>query len=132
MLDPESGALEFTEPALRISPTDPEYAQASDLVTNESSRSWSVASCVSGEMRFSVSVYVRDDRLAMVRLTNIDPKFGTSWSEWSQQQEAARQAAHDAWLDRHLGPRRDFAWGTVSSVYDQKAGESTIVIKYHE
>lgn len=69
----------------------------------------------------------------MIHLVANPPTLGQSWAEWSVDRELQRKALHDKLLHQHIGQcdsTRTYTWGVVSSVLDEKAGVSTIVIKY--
>jgi hypothetical protein len=66
----------------------------------------------------------------MVSLMDPDPRFGTSWSDHSLQNEMARKASHDAWLSRAVSPQCNDSWGTIWSGYDEQGGFSQILIRY--
>jgi len=55
----------------------------------------------------------------------------SSWTTWSEAEEAKRKAGHDALLRQELGnPPYRFSWGVVESVLDQKGGGSQIILRY--
>jgi len=66
----------------------------------------------------------------MIDLACNDPAYGTSWADFSMESEMKRKAAHDRWLAPSVGKRRDFPWGTIASEYDDRAGGSSITIRY--
>jgi hypothetical protein len=105
---------------------------AAVLVVNEPRASWSLARSIGGRP-FRMGLYFDHERLDMVILALDEPAFGTSWESWSRVGELARKAAHEMWLavlDPSTGEGRDFDWGFVSSIYDDKSGGSEIVIRY--
>jgi len=77
-----------------------------------------------------VVLWFRGQQLTMVSLMDPDPRFGTSWADYSGEKEMARKASHDAWLARALAPDRNASWGSVWSGYDERGGFSDIVVKY--
>ncbi len=79
---------------------------------------------------FAINLLFKGQRLAAVHIARADAAFGTDWSNWSQKAELARKLAHDVLLEHDLGNARDFAWGSVESVFDAKGGGSLIVIRY--
>jgi hypothetical protein len=83
-----------------------------------------------GANEFAVNLLFDGERLESVDIVNADPAFGRDWAEWSEKGQLERKAAHDALLEADLGNRREFGWGRVDSVFDQKGGGSFIVIKY--
>jgi hypothetical protein len=77
-----------------------------------------------------VVLWFREQQLTMVSLMASDPRFGTSWADYSLENEMARKASHDAWLSRVLGPNRNFSWGKVWSAYDERGAFSDMGVKY--
>jgi len=139
MIDPHNGIITFENPAITIRPdmTRLEFLEASwahnasDSVVNEPWHSWDLA----GEYRsrmisFLVVLYFHGDRLNMVNLCNGDRAYGTSWSEYSLEKEALREASHNRWLSECIGNKRSFDWGIVWSGIDQRGGGASIVIRY--
>lgn len=57
-------------------------------------------------------------------------EFGGGWDDWSELKEQARRVFQDEWLTQVLGRERSFAWGTVGSVFDARAGCSSILVDY--
>jgi hypothetical protein len=112
----------------------PLAAGAESLVVNEPHRSWSVARTIGGRP-FRLGLYFEGERLTMVVAALDDPSFGRSWADWSREREDARKAAHETWLagfDPSIGDGRDYPWGFVSSVFDDRSGGSEIVIRWGE
>jgi hypothetical protein len=114
--------------------TSPLAAGAEPLVVNEPHVSWSVARPIGGRP-FRVGLYFEGERLTMVVAALDEASFGSSWEDWSREREDARKAAHEAWLagfDPSIGDGRDYPWGFVSSIFDDRSGGSEIVIRYGE
>lgn len=139
MIDPLSDVLVFDSPAITIRPDltrqeflEAPYSQhASDSVVNEPWHSWQLAGEYrSGMISFLVVLFFQGDRLNMVDLSNADAAFGETWSEYSLEKEAQREASHNRWLSECIGKKRKFDWGTVWSGVDQRGGGASIVIRY--
>jgi hypothetical protein len=139
MINPETGSLSFQDPIVEIGPalTRSEFRSASlsedaaDWVINEPWRSWKIAGvCVAESIPFIVVLYFHGERLAMIDLCHSDPKFGTSWNDYSLEKEMSRKASHNRWLAASLGTQRTFPWGSAQSEYDQRSGGSSIIIRY--
>ncbi len=81
------------------------------------------------DQRFLASVVFDGQRLAEIRLVMTEP--GEEDQPWTVESERRRRLMHDAWLETQFGssPRR-FPWGTVESVYDERANCSYIVLRY--
>ncbi len=141
MLDAANGQLAFESIGVTISPTLTRDAflattwgaAAEHWVTNEPWHSWRLAEVApSNGIDLIVVLFFHEQTLRSVELCHSDPKFGTSWEDHSMEKEMARKDSHDAWLAACIGEARKFDWGEVFSAYDQKAGNSGIVIKYVE
>jgi hypothetical protein len=83
-----------------------------------------------GKRTFGVRVSFERERLDGFTLWLVDPRFGTSWDDASEEKELARRDAHDAWLGEMLGAARDFPWGEVWSTYDARDMSSTIGVRF--
>jgi hypothetical protein len=139
VINPETGILSFEQPPILIGPalTRMEFLagtlseNAADWMVNEPWHSWKLAGqYVSSSTPFVVLLFFQAEHLKMVDLLHDDPAFGRSWNDHSRAKELARQASHNQWLSKCLGTRRDFAWGSVWSRYDERAGDSSISIRY--
>ena len=109
MIDPDSGMLTFETPPASIAPslTRAQFlvsALAKGAVTfvdNEPFHSWKINRTLrSCEVDFVVVLFFSGERLTMISLMNTDPRFGTSWADYSLENELARKASHDQWLAR--------------------------------
>jgi len=139
MIDRDTGTITFDEPPVVITAdltrdrflAEPWAASAKDHVVNEPWHSWSLPDdCVSGEIRFGVTLFFHEQSLHSVNLFVVDEQFGTSWSDWSEDKERARADAGDAWLKMSLGRKRSFGWGSVGSHYDPKSAFASINVLY--
>jgi hypothetical protein len=55
----------------------------------------------------------------------------TSGTEWSEERETVRKAAHDRLLTENLGePPYQYAWGSVTSDHDPRGCASEIIVAY--
>jgi hypothetical protein len=139
MLDAKSGILTFANPPVHFGPglTRAEFLSAAwangatDLVVNEPWHSWNLpGEYASWKLQMVVSLFFHRETLRMVTLCDCDPKFGTSWNDWSEQKERDCKASHDRWLAHCVGRQTSFAWGNVSSQSDPRGGGSSITISY--
>jgi hypothetical protein len=111
-------------------------ARAAPLVKNEPWCSWQVPGLRIGGLPFALGAYFHGAALSSLGFALIDKRFGSSWDDWSEEKERARDAAHKAWLVVQLGPSdapnalRSYPWGSVSAGYDSKGGGSSIWIRY--
>ena len=141
MLDAQTGKLSFDDPAITISPgfTKAEFLSSS-LAANarpgNQNHPWVRFAFQPIQARgetWAGDVCFQNDRLYSVSLSIVRKEFGSSWEDWSEEKELARKALHDHVLFELLGRTAEeyrFAWGTVSSTYDQKGGESSIHLQY--
>jgi hypothetical protein len=140
MIDPSTGALAFEEPAIQIAPTLTRSqfrgadwaAGAISQTANEPWHSWKLPAerYRSRGVAFVVVLYFHGERLAMIDLACNEPAYGKSWADFSMENEMKRKHAHDQWLVPSVGKQRDFPWGTITSEYDDRAGGSSIIIRY--
>ncbi len=93
------------------------------------------------ERAYTLVARFEKSRLVKLTLIDDDPKFGTSWDDYTEENEQARRRAHDKALTRDLGaPHRTddahfikewtFAWGKVTSSHDPRDGITAITIRY--
>jgi hypothetical protein len=131
MIDSNTGMLTFEEPPAVIAPSltrhsflcSPLAEGAATYVENEPYHSWKLGrSFCPSNLNLFVVLFFHHERLTALELVDSDARFGTSWADHSVEKEMQRKAAHDAWLSRCLGFERRFSWGSVSSIYDERAG----------
>jgi hypothetical protein len=60
--------------------------------------------------------------LELITLTDVDPRFGISWDDWSEQQERLRAREIADWLSGKGFPSGNYSWGSIWAGYDEKAG----------
>ncbi|WP_319502490.1 hypothetical protein [uncultured Draconibacterium sp.] len=53
-----------------------------------------------------------------------------SWWDHSIEKEKIKQKEYSDWLDREIGTKRKFNWGEIESVFDNKGGGSSIIMRY--
>jgi hypothetical protein len=91
---------------------------------------------------FRVELHFEAERLRGYSLWLDDPRFGTSWDDYTEDKQLAQRDAHDAWLLTTLGPgerepsprgpelRYVFPWGEVWSTFDARGGSTTIGVRF--
>ena len=151
-LDPATGHLTFSSPAIEISPggtrerfeSSDWFARFESLTQNPPWALYGFRDFRSQGERLAGSLCFRESALQWITLAIQRAEFGSSWSDFSKEKELARQAAHDAWLAPRLAgatPTRTltlgypssewtFAWGAVHSGWDVKNGLAEIVVRY--
>ena len=136
MIDPETGDLAFEQPAASFGPRTMRNAvllspwAAAGEPGDRAAPTRLEGRYLSGGVAFGVVLRFEGRRLAAAELWNDDPKFGTSWDDFSREQELLRKATHDEWLTACLGDRRTFPWGTARAYFDERGGSNTIVVEY--
>ncbi len=91
---------------------------------------------------FRVELHFEAEQLRGYSLWLDDPRFGTSWDDYTEDKQLAQRDAHDAWLLSTLGPgkrepsprgpelRYVFPWGEVWSTFDARGGSTTIGVRF--
>ncbi len=141
MIEQATGKIQMSLGDIYVSPlftreqflASPIAGQCRELVRNEPFCSFALPAIQFDGHSFAWSLWFRGSVLQRVSIECADAKFGSSWSDWSEEREMARKRFHDSFLQTVLGPdwnQRHFSWGKVLSVYDQKGGFSSIQIIY--
>ncbi len=109
-----------------------EVARESGPRSIESERAWSsfVARRVQLTGALRGQLLFRDGLLR--EITFAETQAGeASWDDWSWASEQRRYEAHEQLLERLLGTHgRQFPWGRVDNVLDEKAGAAFVRIVY--
>ena len=139
MISEESGAIQIspeTAIAIEASPADLEgqVIRNRDGWDDRDGHKWTILSLepIVCRGRFVLSTFrFCDDVLFSADFAVSDDRFGgSSWSDYSKDKELERKAAHDQLLNEVLGSKRDFPWGTVWSVFDERSGGSSFGVNY--
>ena len=139
MVDLATGTIRFADPAAEIPASltrsaflaSPLADGARVSVKNEPWCSWNLgAEYVDQGHRFAVTIYFEGERLDMISIADVNPAFGTSWQDMTDEKERQRHAAHEQWLSRSLGSARRFAWGSVSCGRDHWGNPDGITVTY--
>ena len=139
MIDPQTGIISFEQPLVQFGPaltrteflSAPWAIEAADFIVNEPWHSWKLGGPhLSGSVPFVIVLFFHGEDLKMVDFAHSDPKFGTSWDDYSVEKEMNRKASHDQWLSACIGLQRAFPWGSVWSGYDERGGGSSIFVRY--
>lgn len=99
-------------------------------VQNEPWCSWRVTRLKAGGHTFLAVLQFHAEELKGVELVESGEVGLSSWSDWSEADELAKQILYDAFLSRELGPTRSFPWGSVTALYDPRSGGSSIQLIY--
>jgi hypothetical protein len=77
---------------------------------------------IAGDSVF-MSLCFFEGRLSAIDLRVLDARFGSSWAEWSEENERARAEATRDWLERIGFPPAAYPWGEVWAGTDAKTGD---------
>lgn len=138
MISPDTGSIQITERIMIASDVLPTDIDDSLIIDrggwdDREGRRWTILSLhpfthdscmIHSTLRFC------DDTLFSADFGIYDDRFGTSWSDRSEDKEIQRKEEHDRFLNRVLGSKREFPWGTVWSVLDRKSGFSSFGVNY--
>jgi hypothetical protein len=109
-------------------------------------RYWCRPIVIGGE-QFASIICFEGERLHSFDFASMRSEFGTSWADASLDGELAPKRFHEDWLEQVFisrpeelvaSPRGraqsmmgyEFSWGRVASVYDDRAGGSSIIVRY--
>lgn len=122
--------------SLRLSISRTEFissslAQGAQINTkNEPCCSWHLSPAEWQDKRWQVTVCFVGEQLDSVHIMADAPEFGTSWSNWSEEQEMKRKKYHESILKPEIGSTpQTFTWGTVQSPFEPRGGMSSIIIE---
>ena len=91
-----------------------------------------------------VQLHFEGDRLYGYSVSLADPRYGTSWDDYTEEKQIAKRDAHDAWLVASLGqgtrepsprgPELRYAlpWGDVWSTFDARGGSTSIGVRFRD
>ena len=95
-----------------------------------------------GWQRYSVKQSISDDRKLGMFVIFLNGRLKTasfayaqkdeSWDTWTEAGELAREREYRQELDRQLGGKSSFPWGTVGAKLDSKSGGTDVWIEYAE
>lgn len=83
-----------------------------------------------GEIIVGVSLGFNCGKLEQITLSDVHPKYGTSWNDWSEKQECLRAEQIGSWLASKGHPPGSHSWGTVSAAYDAKGGSGSAGVRF--
>jgi hypothetical protein len=82
-----------------------------------------------GEIIVAIALGFHAGRLVQLSLSDANPKFGDSWSVFSEHQERLRAQSVGAWLASKGLFLGTYSWGSVWAGYDPKGGFGSAVIQ---
>jgi hypothetical protein len=93
--------------------------------------SYIISNVKKGNTYFYGTFYFEKEILSFVSFIIDDkPILTGSWDSWSEKNELQKREYLDSWLTGQVGKKRSFVWGTVGAFYDNKGGQSSIVLRY--
>jgi hypothetical protein len=139
-IDLGTGAIRFERPETAVtSALTRQQFLASELaagagvfVDNEPWVSYRVPSVTLGGGEFIAVLFFKAQDLTGVDLFHPFPDEPGGWENWSEERELGRRAFHDEWLASIgvEGLPHKYSWGWVRSFFDERAGSSSIAIRY--
>jgi hypothetical protein len=93
-------------------------------------------------LTFAVVLHFEGERLDRYSLSLTDPRYGTSWDDYTEEKQIAQRDANDAWLVASLGQgtrepspcgpelRYSFPWGDAWSTFDARGGSTSIGVRF--
>lgn len=137
-IDAETGTIEVPELGGSLAPTTTRDAWLASApaqggrvgVQNEPWCTYAARAFTVDGRSWTLSARFHGQALQLVELMALGDEFGTGWDDWSKLKEQARRVFHDRWLAQVLGRRRTFAWGEVASVFDERGGYSSVLVRY--
>lgn len=82
-----------------------------------------------GEILVAIALGFRAGKLVQLSLSDANPKFGDSWSTFSEHQERLRAQSIGAWLASKRLFVGTYSWGSVWAGFDPKGGFGSAVIR---
>ena len=140
MISPDTGSIEIAEGIIipaDILPGEVTESHISDRDgwDDRDGRRWTrltLHPITHGCRIFHATLTFCDGVLFSARFGISDGRLGTGWSDWSEEREIQRKSEHDLFLDKVLGARRDYPWGTVWSEFDRKSASSSFGVNYNQ
>jgi len=83
------------------------------------------------ELTFNFRLGFLNDKLTQLYFT-FDTNESANWEAWNRVAERKKLELYQSWLKSELGAKREFNWGTVTASFDERAGFSSVLIKYNQ
>lgn len=83
-----------------------------------------------GDVLVAASLGFHRGTLEQISLSDASSKFGSSWNDWSEEQEQLRAASIGGWLKNRGYPPGQYSWGSVWAGYDQKGAFGSAGVRY--
>ncbi|CAE6777874.1 hypothetical protein [Paraburkholderia haematera] len=86
---------------------------------------------ICGNCKYISTLYFLSGALESISVNVADPDSAKGWENWSQAEEQKKlQFLVDQLIRQGIINGQHFPWGNVNASYDQRAGESSITIRY--
>ena len=135
-IDPVTGSVIFPDLPLELRPmmAEADFIAATssfnrdNLGANDGWQRYSVKHPISGDRKLGMFVVFLNGRLKMASFAYAQKD--ESWDTWTEAGELAREKEYQQELQRQLGGKSSFAWGTVGAKLDSKSGGTDVWIQY--
>lgn len=141
MIDPQTGDLNISE-AVQITPgaslewiVDLNLGEVQELRDMNNGWKWlTTKNVMVGQDYFILTFCFHTNALVRVDLIVSAHKYDLTagWDTWSEVSETQRLADFRKWLEKEVGIKKKFNWGSAEALFDRKSGASTIVLKYEQ
>ncbi len=81
-------------------------------------------------LTIAISLGFKSGKLANINLTDADPKYETSWNDWSEEKEHLRSEKIRSWLVGKGFQIGSYPWGTVWVGFDAKGGFGSAAVTF--
>ncbi|MAO15377.1 MAG: hypothetical protein CMH44_00595 [Muricauda sp.] len=81
---------------------------------------------------FILRLRFNNDKLLIIEIfiSPVPFEFKENWADWSYEEEIKHLEHCKAWLQKEVGAKRNFDWGSIWCGYDSLGGFSSIKINY--
>jgi hypothetical protein len=135
-IDSATGSVSFPDLPLKLRPRMPEedFIAATarfnrdNLGGNDGWQRYQVRQSISNDRKLGLFVIFLNSRLKTASFAYAQKD--ESWATWTEEGELAREKEYREELDRQLGGKSSFSWGSVGAKLDSKGGGNDIWVEY--
>jgi hypothetical protein len=136
-IDLDSGVLKFAQIPLTLAPkqsvsaflTTDAGARAQNLGGDKGWQRYHLGHNLGDGRVLGVSLYFFNSCIARAHISyGSEREFG--WSGWTEGRELAKAEEYQGEIVSQLGRRGRFPWGVADAVYDDKAAQAVLFVKY--